>query len=249
MPYADNRGVRIYYHVEGAGPPLLLQHGFMGSVEDWRDYYGYIQVLKSDYRLIMIDARGHGSSDKPHAPEAYNSKLMARDVVAVLDDLKIETAHFYGYSMGGWIGFALAECAPERLRSLIIGGMHPYRQASGPMRQLLENGMEALLADREAGGRVYPPEARGRLLANDLQALLAALADDWTSNPGILPRMTMPCLVYVGEADDDYYPGAKECVKYMPNVTFVSLSSLDHWDAFSRGDLVLPHVKRFLAGV
>lgn len=219
MPYANNQGVRIYYHVEGEGPPLVLQHGFMGCLEDWSDYYGYVKALESDYELIMIDARGHGCSDKPHSPEAYNNKLMARDVVAVLDDLDVEAANFFGYSMGGWIGFGMAECAPERLRSLIIGGMHPYRQESGLMRQLLEKGMETLLSDREGAGRDYPSVARARLLANDLQALLAALADDWTSNPDILPRMTMPCLVYVGEADDDYHAGAKECVKYMPNVT------------------------------
>ena len=65
MPYTDNGGVRIHYQTEGSGPPLVLQHGFTSSIEGWYEY-GYVDVLKRDYQLILIDARGHGASDKPH---------------------------------------------------------------------------------------------------------------------------------------------------------------------------------------
>jgi len=61
--------------------------------------------LKDDYQLILIDARGHGASDKPHDPEAYRTETMVADVVSVLNDLNIEKAHFLGYSMGGQIGW------------------------------------------------------------------------------------------------------------------------------------------------
>src|SRR4051794_35255926 len=100
MPYASNGGVRIHYHLDGngAGPPLVLQHFFGGSVEDWHDA-GYVAALGGDYRLILIDARGHGLSDKPRDPDAYAFARMADDVVAVLDDLGHDRAHFYGYSM------------------------------------------------------------------------------------------------------------------------------------------------------
>src|SRR5215471_13174551 len=104
MPYADNDGVRIHYQVEGEGPPLVLQHGFSESVVDWYEA-GYVDALRSDYRLILIDARGHGASDKPHDPDAYELERRVADVVAVLDGLAIGKAVFWGYSMGGWIGF------------------------------------------------------------------------------------------------------------------------------------------------
>ena len=55
MPYADNGGARIHYQVEGEGPPLVLQHGFSESVVDWYEA-GYVDALRSDYRLILIDA-------------------------------------------------------------------------------------------------------------------------------------------------------------------------------------------------
>jgi pimeloyl-ACP methyl ester carboxylesterase len=70
MPYADNGGVRIHYQVEGEGPALVLQHGFTESTVDWYES-GYVKALRTDYRLILVDARGHGASDKPHDPDAY----------------------------------------------------------------------------------------------------------------------------------------------------------------------------------
>ena len=100
MPYADNGSVRIHYQVEGEGPALVLQHGFTESLVDWYEC-GYVESLRPDYRLILIDARGHGASDKPHDPDAYVLNRRVADVVAVLDALDIRKALFWGYSMAG----------------------------------------------------------------------------------------------------------------------------------------------------
>ncbi|MCY4577785.1 MAG: alpha/beta fold hydrolase, partial [Chloroflexi bacterium] len=62
MPHADNNGVRIHYHVEGEGAPLVLQHGLTSSILRWYEF-GFVDALKSDYKLLLIDARGHGDSD------------------------------------------------------------------------------------------------------------------------------------------------------------------------------------------
>ena len=121
MPYADNNGIKIHYEVEGKGPPLVMQHGFGAFLEIWYDL-GYVDALKDDFHLIMIDSRGHGTSEKPHDREAYSLALRVADVVAVLDHLNINTAHYHGYSMGGYIGWGIAKYAPDRFRSLIIGG-------------------------------------------------------------------------------------------------------------------------------
>src|SRR4051812_9895736 len=74
MPYVTNDGVRIHYAVEGDGPPLLLHHGFTIDLTAWYAW-GYVDALKEEYRLILIDARGHGASDKPHDPAAYEMDL------------------------------------------------------------------------------------------------------------------------------------------------------------------------------
>lgn len=259
MPFAVHQGTLIHYEVEGEGPPLVLQHGFTRDLEVWREL-GYIEELNKDYQVILIDARGHGDSDKPHAPEAYWPDLMANDVVVVLDDLGIQKAHYFGYSMGGLIGFALARVALTRLHSLILGGFGLYpteaaTQFSAQFLQIVESGAEKGM---EAYGPILaqtPPEARDRFLANDPQALLAIqkAAGEWNSIilrnlDSFMLTITIPCLLYAGDGDP-FYLSTKECAKHMPNATFVSLSGISHDQGFQRSDLVIPHVKKFLSAV
>jgi pimeloyl-ACP methyl ester carboxylesterase len=250
MPYADNQGIRIHYQTEGEGPPLVLHHWSLATMDSWYDY-GYVSALKNDYRLILMDARGHGASDKPHRLEAYELKKRVDDIAVVLDDLGIAQAHFFGYSMGGWIGFGVARYAPKRFRSLIIGGQHPYAQSMDELRQLvrygIENGPEAFVAMWEENFGTLSSETRERMLAYDYKALLA-VARDRESLEDVLPTMRMLCLLYAGEMDG-VYSMAKECAKQITNATFVTLPGLDHGEAIRRSDEVLPHVKRFLAAV
>jgi len=84
MPDATNLGVKIHYEVEGSGPPLVLAHGLGYSGEDWRDFR-YVDLMRQDFQLILVDHRGHGKSDKPHGPAAYSPEMRVNDHVAVLD--------------------------------------------------------------------------------------------------------------------------------------------------------------------
>ena len=250
MPYTDNNGVRIHYHVEGEGAPLVLQHGLTSSILRWYEF-GFVDALKSDYKVLLIDARGHGDSDKVYDAEAYDRKAMASDVIAVLDAESIDRAHYMGYSMGGSIGFGIAESFPDRFHSLIIGGMHPYPLNAVGLDDRIERirtgGMEGYVADMESGGDAISPERKAQLLANDPQAIIGASLGlkNRRDLSHVLPTMSMPCLVYTGDADG-LHVGAAECVKHMPNVTWVSLPGLDHTSAMERSDLVLPHVQKFL---
>src|SRR4051812_35594588 len=199
MPYATNDGVRIHYHVEGNGPSVVLQAGFTLDMHAWYEW-GYVDALQPDYQLILIDPRGHGRSDKPHDPTAYEMSLRAADVLAVLDDLGVEQAHYLGYSMGGRIGFDTAKLAPERLRSLMIGGSSPFA-ASGEANRTVtfKDGMAAFLERQPLPDHIKTPAFRAQMLANDPEALIASSID----RPGIekiLPTLLMPCLVYYGDA-------------------------------------------------
>jgi pimeloyl-ACP methyl ester carboxylesterase len=249
MPYANNHSVRIHYQVEGEGPPLVLQHGFTSSLQNWYAY-GYVAALQQNYRLILIDARGHGQSDKLYDPQAYALQHRVEDVLAVLDALQVENAHYLGYSMGGRIGFGIAKYHPERFLSLIIGGMHPYESPSESAEAriaLLQQGMAAYVADAETQHGPMASDRKARLLANDPDALIASLQAPrgLTGMDQVLLDMTLPCLLYVGEADS-YYPGAKEGVKSMANARFVSFPGLNHTQTSQASHLVVPHVTQFL---
>jgi|SRR6516162_4464888 pimeloyl-ACP methyl ester carboxylesterase len=247
MPYARNEGVRIHYEVEGEGPALVLQHGFSESVIDWYEA-GYDEALRPDYRLVLIDARGHGTSDKPHDPDAYVLNRGVGDVVAVLDALDIAKAVYWGYSMGGWIGFGIAKYFKERVRALVIGGQHPYARSMGALREMVQRGIAqgggAFVAGMEEMFGPESTERKKRLLSADLEAYLA-LAQDRPGLDDILPTMLMPCCLYAGEIDP-LYPEVEACSRHIPQVTFFSLPGLSHCDAYTRSELVLPRVTGFL---
>jgi len=252
VPYTNNRGVRIHYEIEGSGSPLVLVHGLLGYLEQWQEL-GYVDSLKKDFKLIIVDLRGHGCSDKPHDAEAYKLKLLAADVIAVMDALNISKTHFLGYSLGGRMALILAKYVPERFHSFIIGGANPDPRPRTRIRwllQLFKKGMGTYveLFEKERGIKMTP-QAKTKILSNDTEALTAFVsANEWRANlEDALPNMTMPCLLFIGEADPSY-AGAKRCANLLPDAEFVSFPGLGHEVDF-QSHLVLPHIKKFLEKV
>lgn len=265
MPLADNNGVKIHYEVEGQGAPLMLVHGFGGSLDTWQQL-GYVQELTGEHRLILIDVRGCGDSDKPHDASAYTFQNLVADLVAVLDHLKIDKADYVGYSMGGRIGFRIPIYAPERFNSLTIGGAaYPIAGTEDAADDLLtgihltlekavkeapQNPMEFFVATMEKRmGTTIPPPRKATFLADDAWALLAsarafrgavsAKADEF------LPGIELPVLLLVGEADPRF-PTVRECAARIRGAKFVSFPGLDHVQAAARIDLILPVIRKFL---
>ncbi len=251
--FVENDGVKIHYEVEGEGPPLVLVHWFTGSLEDWR-VFGYVDALKENYRLILIDARGHGKSDKPHDPAAYVLEKQAADIVAVLDELGVDKAHFFGYSMGGRLGWALAKYAPDRLSSLIIGGETP--EVFDPSANIAHVGAQTpsqhgrevasfLASNGFSEAETYPLYA-----ATDIEAVIADLQSISTENfAADLPGMTMPILLLAGTGDGDYR-ALKAATNKLPNAKFATLvGGYDHVTAFLQTEVVLEPVTKFLAKV
>lgn len=117
----DSQGVPIHYTDEGRGEPVVLIHGFAMNGARWKDTAVIPSLLDGGFRVIIVDARGHGSSGKPHDPRQYGAE-MARDIIRLLDHLRLEKAHVVGYSMGGLVTNKVRELAPERLRSATLGG-------------------------------------------------------------------------------------------------------------------------------
>ncbi len=247
MPYVDNRGVRIHYEIEGEGPPLVLQHGFTQSIVGWYRC-GYVDALKRNYRLILIDARGHGKSDKPHDRAAYTWPVGTADVLAVLDALDIHRSIFWGYSMGGAIGLTALTMVPERITALIAGGATAEAEnLTNRMQHVDGSDPEAFIAAFESLMKAsFLPERRAELLASDTRALSAAMQDR-PSLIGQFSNVTTPCLLYVGEKDFRF-ASAQATAQQIPNAKFEVLPGLDHAGGFIRSDLVLPLVLRFLEG-
>ena len=253
MPYIENEGVKLYYELEGKGHPLFIHHGLGGHPDSWRES-GYVEALSKNNKLILLQARGHGLSDKPHNSDAYVMKNMVSDVTALLDHLEIEKAHFHGYSLGGIVGLSICKYAPDRFTTLIIGGMG-VRETNDPktiaMRkpsvELWEKGVDAVISMVEENrGSKLPQKEIDYFKAFDTEAILAQYSvQEYVGYREFLPYNKIPTLLYCGDKDS-YYESAKECAEIMPNSSLITISGVDHGGGFDKSELVLPHVKKFL---
>src|SRR4029077_6761917 len=129
------------------------------------------------YRLILVDARGHGRSDKPHDGASYALGSRVADVVAVIDAVGVERVHFWGYSMGGYIGFGMAKYTPQRINALVIGGQHPFARNQEGLMQMMREGTSGggdafVEAFEKAEGPISDAYA-ARLRTADFEAYLA----------------------------------------------------------------------------
>ncbi|MDE2780665.1 MAG: alpha/beta hydrolase [Chloroflexota bacterium] len=259
MPFSLNGRVRTWYRTEprsgpdsgAASTPLLLAHGFMQSSEDWAEA-GYVESLQQYRPLILVDFRGHGKSDKPHDSAEYGMELLVPDLVKVLDQLGEETVDFLGYSFGAWVGFGFARFAPERLRCLALGGMHPYVRDPYPLNRRIERFSSARDAIA-AGGRhadLIPDQVKAQFADNDVEALisLTTAIRDSEGFEEALDSLEAPGLVYAGE-EDPAYPLARKCVEGHEGLKFVSLPGLGHMEAWESSEVALPHIIRFLEEV
>lgn len=244
MPHVVHAGVRIHYAVQGDGPPLVLHHGSGSNSAAWIQQ-GYAKLLRARYRLVLIDARGHGQSDKPHDPSAHTLELRVGDVTCVLDALEIERAHFFGYSMGGWIGFGMAKYARPRLRSLIIGGAHPYAdQVIAEVELSNSDDRSFLTAMERVLGEPLAAETQRFLLRNDRTAVLASLKQR-SEISEVQLAADVSALLFAGSADRRH-DLVERAAAAIPGAQFVSFPELGHLGTFACADWVLPHVTRFL---
>ncbi len=243
MPYTKSGDVRIHYKVEGTGPPLVLHHWTFSALDWWVDL-GYVEALRHDAMLVLIDSRGHGRSDKPTDPAQYTLKDRVTDVTRVLDDLGLPRAHFFGFSMGGWIGFGMARYAQERLCSLAIGGAHPFAQSMAGIRDYLKTGVthgpKAFLDTWESEAGPVTPEQRDRVLHFNYPAMIAA-AQDRTNLAAHLAEIDVPCLLLVGE-NDPICQKVRSAAERIPNARLETLPGKRHGETIQEVDTVAPLV-------
>jgi pimeloyl-ACP methyl ester carboxylesterase len=210
MKTFSSDGVELAYMDEGgdsgsaaAPEPVLLIHGFASNTAtNWVDT-GWVAVLReAGYRVIAFDNRGHGHSEKLYRLEDYGAPLMAEDARRLLDHLSIPRAHVIGYSMGARIAAFLALAHPERIASLVFGGL-----GLNMVRGMAGTGPIAHALEAPSVDDVKNPAARTfRLFAeqtkSDLRALAACIRSARAPiTAEAVATLRAPVLVAVGEHD------------------------------------------------
>ncbi|WP_226004062.1 alpha/beta fold hydrolase [Natrinema salinisoli] len=231
----DSDGVRLAYDDlrpdgdDGTAAPIVLVHGFASSRHDnWYDWDWDEALLGAGRRVIALDCRGHGESEKPHAPEAYDTATMAADVIRLLDHLGIDQADLLGYSMGGRIGLEALYTYPERFNAGVLAGIGSATLEASDAGERIADG---LLTD-DPDELSDPVGKRFRTFAettdNDLEALAACARSrtppaDWEQ----LSDVERPVLIVAGE-DDDVAGDPRELAARFPDGEAVVVSDADH---------------------
>lgn len=237
MPRVRVDDAELHVEVRGAGPPLVLLHGFAGSAQTWAPH---LEAFSGRYTVVALDLLGHGESAAPPDPKRYAIAHAIEDTLGVLDVLGLGRVHLLGYSMGGRAALAAAIAAPERVRSLVLESASPGLR--DPDLRRVRAAQDAALADaierdgvlafverweREplfATHAALPPDVREALRAQRLRHTAAGLANSLRGfGQGAMPplhdflgEVRMPALLIAGALDARYTGIAREMAAALP---------------------------------
>ena len=232
----DSDGVRLHYEVHGpeAGRPIVLVHGFASDYQlNWVGTRWQETLIGAGFKVIGLDCRGHGQSDKPHDPAAYRTEIMAGDIVRLLDNAGVHEAAYLGYSMGARIGLQVVMDHPSRLTRAVLGGIG----TAGALDR-----SDAIARALLAGEPTDDPVAQtffkfaAERPTNDLVALAACIRGlRPNADPAQLARIRTPILIVVGD-HDTIARGAPDLVELVPSARLVTIEGRDHMSAVPARD-------------
>ncbi|MET1043705.1 MAG: alpha/beta fold hydrolase [Microbacteriaceae bacterium] len=229
---ADGRRIATYLWGEEHAPVVMCVHGFASSTRDNWVNTGWVRDLtRAGFRVLGVDQRGHGLSDKPYEATAYGMDELVNDLATVLDTYMLDTVHYAGYSLGARVGWQLATHVPHHIDRAVLGGIPDGR----PLARL---DLEQARAYAEHGTPVEDQVTQNyctvaeRVAGNDLRALLA-LAEgmrysDSDPDPSQPP---MQQILFATGSEDAILAQSRKLADATPNGSFVELPDRHHFNA------------------
>jgi len=223
----ESDGVRLHYELHGSedGRPIVLVHGFASHYRlNWVGTRWQETLTHAGFRIIGLDCRGHGSSEKPHDPAAYSVQIMAADVRRLLDHLELRTADYLGFSMGARIGLQAVLDFPERWPKAVLAGLGTRGaiDQAASIARAFRGGTQ----DTEVAASFFKFASGHR--GNDLEALAACIEGPAPPlDRARLAAIKTPILVVVGDRDE-LVSGAEELVEEISTSRLVRVPGRDH---------------------
>ncbi len=267
MPAIAVNGIRLNLERVGAGPPLVLLHGFTGSAATWTPH---LDAFAGHFSVIAVDLPGHGASDTPADPARSGMKQCVADLLALFDRLEIERVSLLGYSMGGRVALNLAIAAPERIRALVLESASPgiadleerlaRRRSDAALADMIEReGIEAfvdywerlpLFASQAALPAATRDRQRAQRLANTARGLATSLRCIGTGMMAPLHdrlgEIQFPVLLIAGELDEKYFRLGQDIAGALPTARLVVVPDGGHATHLEQPEVFHRHVLEFL---
>src|SRR3970282_2199292 len=226
-------GVHLNVELSGAGLPLVLLHGFTGSITSWKPH---IPIFEKRFQTIAVDLLGHGSSDSPADPMRYRMERCVEDLISIFEPLGLEQVGLLGYSMGGRVALHVAAAHPDRVHVLVLESASPglaglfERQArmargGGPADSIAGDGEARLPESVRVGLRAQRMQNNPRGLANSLHGLgTGAQTALW----GRLREIRVPTLLIPGVLDQKFTAIARAMAGALPNARLALVPDAGH---------------------
>lgn len=227
----DGLRIATYAFGDPLADPVLLVHGFASSAHANWNLTGWIRDLeRADRRVVAVDLRGHGASDKPHDPASYSMDLLAADLFAVCDTYLLDEVAYAGYSLGGRVGWHATHLQPERFPRAVLGGIPDgtplTRFRIDLAREHAATG--APIDDRITAAYV---QMAGQTPGNDLLALVDLVEG---MRPGPQPTAqnapTIPLLLATG-SEDGILEASQRLATAAPQAEFFEIPGRNHFNA------------------
>ena len=197
--YSSFDGVKIHYEVKGDGFPVILVHGFSGTGEGWKKGKLYNDLLSNGYKVIILDQRGNGLSDKPHDDAGYANDAEAKDIMGLATSLGLKRYDIVGYSRGSIITSRVF-VLDKRIQKAVMGGMgDAYTNPEWPRRI---HAYKALMGDtsfHDVDGMI------NYIHSNPFDELALAYQQKWqpSTSKQELAKVKIPVLLIDGSEDHD----------------------------------------------
>ena len=212
-------------------PVVLAVHGFAsGALSNWQATGWVRDLTRSGYRVIAIDQRGHGESDKPHSPDAYTMEILVADVLSVLDAYLLDEVAYLGYSLGARVGWHSSLAFPTRISRAILGGIPDgdplTRFRLDQAHDQIDNGIAAT----DPLTKAYLTMA-GHIPDNDLSALVALVEGMRGSTQPDPANPPLQPLFFATGSDDSILEKSRGLAASTPNAEFFEIPGRNHFNA------------------
>jgi pimeloyl-ACP methyl ester carboxylesterase len=245
--YVDVDGLLIYYELHGEGPPLVLLHGGLLTIE--LGFGDVLAALAERHKVVAIELQGHGRT--ADIDRSMSLERLADDVAQVLTEVAVDRADVVGFSLGGLVTVELARRHPERVRRLVLASIHTRPDGLDDEVRSPDArpgvGRMPTADDFRAWEEAYRAVASDPDQFSALQAKVGAFVGSlpgWSDDE--LRELTVPTLVLIGDKDFVRVEHAVHMQQVLPNAQLAVIPGATHVGLLHETDLVMPILRRFL---